>query len=46
MHELAIAKSLSGHEEGLAIILAAATVVLSWLFMQTMFALHYAHEIL
>lgn len=44
MHELVIAKTLSGHGEGLAIALAAATVVLSWLFMQTMFALHYAHE--
>lgn len=43
MMELAAAKNLSGHAEGGAITLAAATVMLSWLFMQTMFALHYAH---
>ena len=28
----------------LHIILTAITIVLSWLFMQTMFALHYTHE--
>jgi uncharacterized membrane protein len=43
MHELVTAKALSGHAEGRAIALAAATVLLSWFFMQTMFALHYAH---
>jgi uncharacterized membrane protein len=44
MHELATAKSLTGHAEWQAIALAAATVFLSWVFMQTIFALHYAHE--
>jgi len=43
MRELVIAKNLTGHAEGQAIALAAATVFLSWVFMQTMFALHYAH---
>jgi len=42
--ELATAKALSGHAEGQHIALAALTVFLSWSFMQTMFALHYAHE--
>ena len=44
MHALATAKALAGHGEGSAIALAGATVVLSWIFMQTIFALHYAHE--
>jgi uncharacterized membrane protein len=44
MNELVTAKGLSGHAEGQAIALAAATVFLSWLFMQTAFAVHYAHE--
>ncbi len=43
MHELATAKSLTGHAEVGAIALAAATVFLTWLFMQVIFALHYAH---
>lgn len=42
--ELATAKSLAGHGEWQHIALAGATVCLSWAFMQTMFALHYAHE--
>jgi uncharacterized membrane protein len=43
MLELVTAKNLSGHAAGQAIALAAVTVMLSWVFMQTMFALHYAH---
>lgn len=43
MFELSAAKGLSGHHEGGAVALAAMTVIFSWVFMQTMFALHYAH---
>ncbi len=43
MQDLANAKSLTGHAEMGAIILAATTVFLTWLFMQVIFALHYAH---
>ncbi|MGB9151608.1 MAG: DUF1345 domain-containing protein [Alphaproteobacteria bacterium] len=43
MLELVAAKNLSGDVKGEAIGLAALTVLLSWVFMQTMFALHYAH---
>ncbi|MDI9313600.1 MAG: DUF1345 domain-containing protein [Hydrotalea sp.] len=42
--ELAIAKELNGGDRLLHVLLAATTVVLSWIFMQTMFALHYAHD--
>ncbi|MDV2998722.1 MAG: hypothetical protein N5P05_000328 [Chroococcopsis gigantea SAG 12.99] len=42
MKELATAKEI-GHLLFQHVILAGATVILSWLFMQTMFALHYAH---
>ena len=42
--ELATAKNLSGVLQYEHIGLAALTVFLSWSFMQTMFALHYAHE--
>ena len=41
--ELVSAKTLSGSAEEQAVALAAVTVILSWVFMQTMFALHYAH---
>ena len=43
MHELVIAKTLAGDAKDQAINLAAVTVFLSWIFMQTIFALHYAH---
>jgi uncharacterized membrane protein len=43
MLELSAAKNMSGHAEGQAIALVIATVLLSWIFMQTIFALHYAH---
>ena len=42
--ELVTAKGLTGHMEWQHISLAAITVLLSWTFMQTIFALHYAHE--
>ncbi len=41
--ELASAR-VSGKTDALALILAGATVVLSWTFTHVMFALHYAHE--
>lgn len=37
-------KSLPGHRGGLHVSLAAVTIVLSWVFMNTLFAVHYAHE--
>ena len=36
-------KDLSGAREGLNVTLAVGTIVLSWFFMNTTFALHYAH---
>jgi len=42
--ELSNAKELQGVLRDEHITLAAITVFLSWTFMQTMFALHYAHE--
>jgi len=44
MFVMATAKSLKGHEAGLHIALAVLTVLLSWTFLHTMFAIHYAHE--
>ncbi len=41
--ELATAKGQSFGREGLRVGLAASTIVLSWLFVQTVFAIHYAH---
>ncbi|MEI6729736.1 MAG: DUF1345 domain-containing protein [Pseudomonadota bacterium] len=42
--ELSTAKDLIGTTRYLHIALAGITVFVSWAFMQTMFALHYAHE--
>jgi uncharacterized membrane protein len=42
--ELSTAKAAGGHLEASHIALGGVTVMLSWAFMQTMFALHYAHE--
>jgi uncharacterized membrane protein len=42
--ELSLAKNDHGLEKGLRIALAFATVAASWIFVQTVFALHYAHE--
>jgi uncharacterized membrane protein len=42
--ELVTAKGTSGNAEWQSVALAAVTVILTWVFMQTIFALHYAHE--
>jgi uncharacterized membrane protein len=42
--ELSLAKGDHGLVKGLRIALAFATVAASWIFVQTVFALHYAHE--
>lgn len=42
--ELAVVKDLKGELRYAHIILAALTIVTSWAFTQTMFALHYAHD--
>ena len=42
--ELSLAKEEHGWLRALRIVLAFATVAGSWLFVQVMFALHYAHE--
>jgi uncharacterized membrane protein len=42
--ELSLAKTEHGLIKGLRIALAFGTVLGSWLFVQMMFALHYAHE--
>ena len=42
--ELHKAKNLPAFSGGLHVALAAATIGLSWFFMNTLFALHYAHE--
>jgi uncharacterized membrane protein len=44
MRELATAKTLKDHGEWQHIALAGITVLLSWTFLHTIFALHYAHE--
>jgi uncharacterized membrane protein len=42
--EMATAKTLKGHDEWQHVALAGLTVLLSWTFTHTMFAIHYAHE--
>jgi uncharacterized membrane protein len=44
MVELAFAKTFDGHEGWRHIALAGVTVLFSWAFLHTMFAVHYAHE--
>jgi uncharacterized membrane protein len=44
MMEFSHARELSGLAKGEHIALAGFTVLLSWTFMHTIFALHYAHE--
>lgn len=44
MVELATAKTLRNHHGWQHIALAGITVVLSWTFLHTIFAVHYAHE--
>jgi uncharacterized membrane protein len=42
--ELAVVKDLHGLSRTLHVLLAGATVLTSWAFIQVMFALHYAHD--
>ncbi len=42
--ELATAKGADAGKEGLQVALGAGTIALSWGFVQTVFALHYAHD--
>jgi uncharacterized membrane protein len=42
--ELHGSKDLPPARQGIHAALAAATILLSWIFMNTMFALHYAHD--
>jgi uncharacterized membrane protein len=42
--QMATAKGLKGHDEWQHVALAGLTVLLSWTFTHTMFAIHYAHE--
>jgi len=42
--QLSQARDLHGSERAMHILLALLTVVVTWLFMQTLFALHYAHD--
>lgn len=42
--ELAVVKDLKGAIRNYHLALAVATIVTSWAFTQTMFALHYAHD--
>ena len=44
MVELARAKTYPGHDGWQHIALAGITVLLSWAFLHTIFAVHYAHE--
>ena len=44
MVELAAAKTSKGHGEWQHIAVAGLTVLLSWTFLHTIFAIHYAHE--
>jgi uncharacterized membrane protein len=42
--ELHGSKALPPSAQGIHVALAGATILLSWIFMNTMFALHYAHD--
>jgi uncharacterized membrane protein len=42
--ELGTAVGAGGRRESAPLVLAAATILLSWAFIHTIFALHYAHE--
>lgn len=41
--ELAVTRGLDGLDRGLHVALAAITVITAWSFIQTIFAIHYAH---
>ena len=42
--EMVAAKTLKGHDEWQHVLIAGLTVLLSWTFTHTIFAIHYAHE--
>ncbi|MBS0412346.1 MAG: DUF1345 domain-containing protein [Proteobacteria bacterium] len=42
--ELATAKTAGAQQEGLRVLLSAGTIGLSWMFVQVVFAQHYAHH--
>ncbi len=42
--DLAIVKTLAGYEKSQLFILAVMTIIISWVFMNFVFALHYAHD--
>jgi uncharacterized membrane protein len=42
--EMPLVKNASGFEQTLRVFFVVITIVLSWAFMHTMFALHYAHD--
>jgi uncharacterized membrane protein len=42
--QMATAKTLQGHDEWQHVVLSGLTVLLSWTFTHTIFAIHYAHE--
>ena len=42
--EMPLVKNASGFEQTLRVIFVVFTIILSWAFMHTIFALHYAHD--
>jgi uncharacterized membrane protein len=42
--EMPLVKEAHGFDKGIRVVLVIYTIVLSWAFIQTMFALHYAHD--
>jgi uncharacterized membrane protein len=42
--EMPLVKNTDGFEQAIRVVLVIYTIVLSWAFMQTIFAVHYAHD--
>ena len=42
--EMPLVKNASGFEQAIRVVLVIYTIVLSWAFVQTVFAVHYAHD--
>jgi uncharacterized membrane protein len=42
--EMPLVKNSHGFEQAIRVLLVVYTIVLSWMFTQTMFAVHYAHD--
>ena len=42
--EMPVVKEVRGFDQGIRVVLVVYTIVLSWAFTQTMFAVHYAHD--